>query len=81
MQPGDLFLAPFHYADLAQTKRRPVCVVSAERLNYGPDVIVTLVSAEVRELCEAEIEFVERGPFALKGFDEPMPLYDVAWHA
>lgn len=45
MRPGDLFLAPFHYADLAQAKRRPVCVLSAERLNHGPDVIVAMVTS------------------------------------
>lgn len=45
MRPGDLFLAPFHYADLAQAKRRPVCVVSAERLNHGPDVLVAMVTS------------------------------------
>ena len=39
-----------------------------------------LVSMAVRELCEgAAIEFVERGPFELKGFDEPIPLFEVSW--
>ena len=45
MRPGDLFLAPFHYADLAHAKRRPVCVVSTERLNEGPDVLVAMVTS------------------------------------
>jgi mRNA-degrading endonuclease toxin of MazEF toxin-antitoxin module len=45
VRPGDLYLAPFHYADLAQSKRRPVCVVSTERLNDGPDVIVAMVTS------------------------------------
>ncbi len=45
VRPGDLFLAPFHYADLAQAKRRPVCVVSTERVSDGPDVLVAMVTS------------------------------------
>jgi class 3 adenylate cyclase len=39
-----------------------------------------LVSTEVRERCIAEaIDFLERGPFELKGFDQPVPLFEVSW--
>jgi mRNA interferase MazF len=42
---GDLFLAPFLYADLGRAKRRPVCVVSGEAFNQGPDLIVVMVTS------------------------------------
>jgi len=45
VKPGDLFLAPFLYTDLAQEKRRPVCVVSGESFNQGSDVIVAMVTS------------------------------------
>lgn len=45
MQRGDLFLAPFLYADLGESKRRPVCVVSGEAFNQGPDLIVAMVTS------------------------------------
>ena len=51
----------------------------AARACASAEVGGILVSTEVRELCDAEIEFVERGPFELKGFDEPLPLYEVPW--
>jgi class 3 adenylate cyclase len=39
-----------------------------------------LVSNAVRELCLGKgFAFVARGPFELKGFDEKIPLYEVAW--
>ena len=39
-----------------------------------------LVSTAVRELCVGKgFAFEERGPFELKGFDEPIPLFEVLW--
>jgi class 3 adenylate cyclase len=39
-----------------------------------------LVSTAVRELCLGKgIDFDARGPFELKGFAEPVPLYEVRW--
>ena len=38
------------------------------------------VSTAVRELCIGkEFAFAPRGPFELKGFDEPVPLFEVFW--
>ena len=45
MPRGDLFLAPFAYADLAEAKRRPVCVVSGEAFNRGPDLVVAMITS------------------------------------
>jgi len=40
------------------------------------------VSVEARELCDAtHLQFEPRGPFELKGFDEPVSLFEVAWRA
>lgn len=39
-----------------------------------------LVSTAVRELCRGKtFAFEVRGPFELKGFDEQVPLFEVAW--
>jgi class 3 adenylate cyclase len=41
-----------------------------------------LVSAEVRDLYDAgPLRFVERGPFDLKGFEHPVPLFEVGWRS
>jgi class 3 adenylate cyclase len=41
-----------------------------------------LVSTAVRELCRGKtFVFEARGPFELKGFDEAIPLFEVAWSA
>jgi mRNA interferase MazF len=45
---GQIYLGPFLYADLAGSKRRPVCVVSTAAYNAGPDVMVAMVSSGVR---------------------------------
>jgi class 3 adenylate cyclase len=52
----------------------------AARACAHADVGGILVSTTVRELCEGnQISFVERGPFELKGFEQPIPLYEVSW--
>ena len=41
-----------------------------------------LVSDVVRGLCAGKgVDFVSRGARELKGFDEPVSLFEVAWHA
>ena len=45
MQRGDVYLAPFPYTDLTQTKRRPVCIVSASGFNTGHDVVVAMITS------------------------------------
>ena len=38
------------------------------------------MSQEVHELYDGEDHVFDlRGPFELKGFDEPIPLYEVTW--
>jgi class 3 adenylate cyclase/pimeloyl-ACP methyl ester carboxylesterase len=52
----------------------------AARACARADVNGIFVSATVREHCgDAAIELVERGPFELKGFGEPVPLFEVTW--
>ena len=43
MDRGEIYLGPFMYADLAGSKRRPVCVVSSQNYNAGPDVMVAMI--------------------------------------
>jgi mRNA-degrading endonuclease toxin of MazEF toxin-antitoxin module len=45
MDRGEIYLAPFTYADLRGSKRRPVCVVSSARFHAGSDVIVVMVTS------------------------------------
>jgi mRNA interferase MazF len=45
---GEIYLGPFLYSDLAGSKRRPVCVVSAPAYNAGPDVVVAMTSSGAR---------------------------------
>jgi len=45
---GEIYLGPFLYSDLAGSKRRPVCVVSATTYNAGPDVMVAMISSGTR---------------------------------
>jgi mRNA interferase MazF len=48
---GDIYLAPFTYADLQGSKRRPVCVVSSVPFNAGPDIIVAMVTSSAQRLA------------------------------
>jgi mRNA interferase MazF len=50
MDRGEIFLAPFTYADLQGSKRRPVCIVSSKDFNAGADVIVAMVTSSRRRL-------------------------------
>jgi mRNA-degrading endonuclease toxin of MazEF toxin-antitoxin module len=45
VERGDVWLAPFLYADLGTSKRRPVCVVSGDSFNAGPDLIIAMVTS------------------------------------
>jgi mRNA-degrading endonuclease toxin of MazEF toxin-antitoxin module len=47
---GEIYLGPFLYSDLAGSKRRPMCIVSAPAYNVGPDVMVAMVSSGARVL-------------------------------
>jgi mRNA-degrading endonuclease toxin of MazEF toxin-antitoxin module len=50
MDRGEIYLAPFTYADLMGSKRRPVCVVSSARFHADPDVIVAMVTSSGQRL-------------------------------
>ena len=63
---NDLFGAAVQLAARACAQADPSCVY---------------VSTEVQELYDGgTYDFEVRGPFELKGFEEPIPLYEVAWH-
>jgi adenylate cyclase len=52
----------------------------AARLCGAADAGDIAVSIAVRELCLGkQFSFVERGPVALKGIPDPVPVYAVAW--
>jgi mRNA-degrading endonuclease toxin of MazEF toxin-antitoxin module len=59
---GEVYLAPFLYSDLAGSKRRPVCIVSAAAANAGPDVVVVMITASpLRRLQPLVGDVVLRG--------------------
>jgi adenylate cyclase len=52
----------------------------AARACASADAGSIFVSTAVRELCRGKtFVFEPRGPFELKGFDEEIPLFEVAW--
>ncbi len=51
MDRGEIYLAPFGYTDLQDSKRRPVCVVSSAIFNVGADVIVAMVTSSRQRLA------------------------------
>jgi len=67
---GDVYLGPFLYSDLAGSKRRPVCVVSAPAYNAGPDVVVAMVSSGGR-LTSPRIGDVVVGDWREDGLLQP----------
>jgi len=55
---GEIYLGPFLYSNLAGSKWRPVCVVSAPTYNAGPDVMVAMISSGTRVTapCLGDVE-------------------------
>ncbi len=42
---GELYLARFPYSDLRGSKRRPVCILSTQDYNEGPDVLAAMITS------------------------------------
>ena len=77
MDRGDIYLAPFTYADLQGSKRRPVCVVSSAGFNSGLDVIVVMVTSRALRLSSPGVgEGRER--LAVQGQDGQAASYTSA---
>lgn len=45
---GELYLARFPYSDLRGAKRRPICVLSTQEYNEGPDILVAMITSSRR---------------------------------
>ena len=71
LQRGELRLAPFPYSDLRGMKRRPVCVVSSDGYNAGPDVIVAMVTSSNARRARLGIGDVEIDGWAAAGLRLP----------
>jgi mRNA-degrading endonuclease toxin of MazEF toxin-antitoxin module len=65
VERGDVWLTPFLYADLGTSKRRPVCVVSRDSLNAGPDVIIAMVTSR-----RARLETPGVGDVPIRGWQD-----------
>lgn len=71
MNRGDVCLAPFTYADLQGSKRRPVCVVSSAGFNTGPDLIVAMVTSSARRMANPGTGDVILADWQLAGLLRP----------
>lgn len=71
MNRGDVCLAPFTYADLRGSKRRPVCVVSSAGFNTGPDFIVAMVTSSARRMVNPGTGDVILADWRLAGLLRP----------
>lgn len=45
---GELYLARFPYSDLRGSKRRPICILSKDVYNSGPDVLAAMITSNRR---------------------------------
>ncbi len=45
---GELYLARFPYSDLRGSKRRPICILSLDDYNAGPDVLAAMITSNRR---------------------------------
>jgi mRNA-degrading endonuclease toxin of MazEF toxin-antitoxin module len=68
---GEIYLAPFTYADLRGSKRRPVCVVSSARFHADPDVIVAMVTSSSLRLASPRCGDVILGEWRRAGLLRP----------
>lgn len=50
MDRGQIAYVPFPYTDRRAGKRRPVCVISTDAYNNGPDVVVAMVTSSADRL-------------------------------
>jgi mRNA-degrading endonuclease toxin of MazEF toxin-antitoxin module len=71
---GDLYLAPFLYADLGESKRRPVCIVSGDAFNHGPDLIVAMVTSRRARLTTPGVGDVPLVDWEVAGLLAPSTL-------
>jgi hypothetical protein len=61
---GEVYRAPFTYSDLIGSKDRPVCIMSADDYNRGPDVIVAMITSN-----PARVESPDLGDVALQDWE------------
>ena len=45
---AELYLARFPYSDLRGSKRRPICILSTQEYNQGPDVLAAMITSSRR---------------------------------
>jgi mRNA interferase MazF len=44
----DIILVPFPFTDLTTSKKRPALVISPDRYNSGPDVIIAFITSQLQ---------------------------------
>ena len=71
---GELYLARFPYSDLRGSKRRPVCVLSIEDYNVGPDVLAAMITSNRRRWVNAGVGDVRLDDWEAEGLLHPSVL-------
>ncbi len=51
----------------------------AARLTAAADADTTFVTQAIRDLAPTDVRILERGNRELKGFSDPVPVFEVAW--
>lgn len=68
-----VYLAPFAFSDLSTYKKRPVCVLSGNEINAGPDVVVAMITSRRQRIERPGIGDVVLRDWAASG----LPLASV----
>lgn len=71
---GELYLARFPYSDLRGSKRRPVCVLSQDAYNSGPDVLTAMITSNRRRWDSTEQGDVRLEDWEQEGLLHPSVL-------
>lgn len=71
---GELYLARFPYSDLRGSKRRPVCILSTDEYNAGPDVLAAMITSNRFRLTNPGVGDVGLDDWQAEGLLHPSVL-------
>lgn len=71
---GELYLARFPYSDLRGSKRRPICILSTDDYNAGPDVLAAMITSNRRRWKNPGVGDVRLSDWQEEGLLHPSVL-------
>lgn len=71
---GELYLARFPYSDLRGSKRRPICILSTDEYNAGPDVLAAMITSNRLRLERPGLGDVRLDEWQAEGLLHPSVL-------